>query len=395
MPPPRLFSGRTYGGIRRPATPRTIRRVAERYGRYEVRGELGRGGMAKVYRAWDPHFHREVAVKVLSSDLSGDRSFRTRFEREARAIAALEHHAIVPVHDFGEQDGDLYLVMRLLTRGSLAARIANGPMALSELVPVVQRVAEALDYAHSRGVIHRDVKPGNIMFDATGNAFLTDFGIARMTDQTSSLTGVGMVGSLAYTSPEQAVGRAVTSVTDIYSLGCTVYEGLSGRPPFVAEDAAAILMQHIHSSPAPIPYVSPKVMDVILRAMIKAPGDRFQTGGEMARALNRASVYEPPPPLSPASNLARDPQWTETRVAYRPARTIATGTSRQSAWTSLMHGCSTLAFLFGLWIILAVVLGAAYFAYAGVESRLGLVDPTATPQGRFPSATPTPNVPPP
>jgi serine/threonine-protein kinase len=139
--------------------------------------------MAAVYRAWDPRFQRDVAIKVISASGAELASSRARFEREARAVAALEHHAIVPVYDFGEEEGEAYFVMRLMHGGSLADRIKGGPMALDDLVPVVDRVAQALDYAHSRGVIHRDVKPANILFDASGTAFLSDVGIARELDR--------------------------------------------------------------------------------------------------------------------------------------------------------------------------------------------------------------------
>src|SRR5258708_5301874 len=151
--------------------------VPENFGRYQVRREIGRGGMGAVYSAWDPRFHREVAVKVLSRQLLTREDFRTRFDREARAAAALEHAAIVPVHDYGDEDGEPSLVFRFMSGGSLADRVTGGPLALQVVVPLVRRIAAALDYAHARGVVHRDVKPANILFDGEGEAWLGDFGI--------------------------------------------------------------------------------------------------------------------------------------------------------------------------------------------------------------------------
>jgi len=254
--------------------------------------------MATVYRGWDPRFDREVAVKVLSHRLTDDPSFRTRFEREARAIAALEHHAIVPVYDYGEEGENLYLVMRLLSGGSLADRVERGPMWLDAIAPVVERVADALDYAHGRGVIHRDVKPANIMFDAGGNAFLADFGIARLAEQTSTLTGLGVVGSPTYMSPEQAEGKTITGASDIYSLGATTYEALAGRPPFSAENPLAVLMQHIRDEPPSLTMLRPDLpepaVDAVGRAMAKDPGARPETAKAFAAALRETTVRREP-----------------------------------------------------------------------------------------------------
>jgi serine/threonine protein kinase len=289
--------------------------VEQRFGRYEVRDELGRGGMATVYRAWDPRFHREVAVKVLPRTLAADKAFRSRFEREARAVAGLEHRAIVPVYDFGEEGDDLYLVMRLFPGGNLADRIATkGPFSLEALLPIVGRVAEALDYAHARGVVHRDVKPANVLFDADGEAYLSDFGIARMAEQTASLTGLGVIGSPHYMSPEQARGEASTPASDIYSLGCTVYEALAGRPPFTAENPLAVLMQHLNSEAPALGKIEAEA--AVRRAMAKGPGERFAT----ARSFTVALV--PPPPAAPAAPPA--PVLESTLMASRELPTVVT-----------------------------------------------------------------------
>ncbi|MEK6573856.1 MAG: serine/threonine-protein kinase, partial [Chloroflexota bacterium] len=173
-------------------------------GRYEIQRKFGEGGMAVVYLAHDPNFDRTVVVKVIQREYSGLAEFRARFSREAKVIAALEHEAIVPVHDFGEHDGQPFIVMRYLTGGTLADRMGHGPLPLPEVARIVERIADALDYAHSRGVIHRDLKPGNILFDERGKAYLSDFGIAKLADATMKLTGTGIIGTPAYMSPEQA-----------------------------------------------------------------------------------------------------------------------------------------------------------------------------------------------
>ena len=182
--------------------------MQERIGRYILKAELGRGGMSTVYLAHDPHFRRDVAVKLLSRAYLHDPTFRARFEREARVIAALEHPAIVPVYDFGQGDNQPYIVMRYMAGGSLAQRLHDGPLSLQEAAAILSRVAPALDRAHQQGMVHRDIKPDNILFDQDGAAYLTDFGIVRLASQsTSTLTGDSIVGTPAYMSPEQARGK--------------------------------------------------------------------------------------------------------------------------------------------------------------------------------------------
>ena len=179
---------------------------SRKFGRYEIRSSLGHGGMATVYLAYDPRFGREIALKVLPREFMHEPQLIERFNREARTIARLEHNAIVPVYDFGDHDGQLYLVMRFMSGGSLKERLDDGPMALTDVAPVLARLADALDYSHKNGVIHRDIKPGNILFDDQDNAFLSDFGIAKLTESSTDLTGSSIVGTSAYMSPEQVKG---------------------------------------------------------------------------------------------------------------------------------------------------------------------------------------------
>src|SRR5262249_21717479 len=199
-------------------------------GRYTIEAELGRGGMATVYRAFDPSFRREVAVKVIPSEYLHEPGFRARFEREAQTIATLEHPAIVPVYDYGEDDGQPYLVMRLMTGGSLSDRISHGPLSLPEAVDIIAHIAPGLDRAHALGIIHRDLKPGNILFDADNNPYISDFGIAKLTQSNTVLSRTGMMGTPAYMSPEQARGdKQIDSRADQYGLGAVLYHMLSGQ----------------------------------------------------------------------------------------------------------------------------------------------------------------------
>jgi serine/threonine-protein kinase len=179
--------------------PRTI-------GRYQIKKALGRGGMATVHLAHDPRFKREVALKVLPREFLHDPTFHARFEREAQTIAAIEHPAIVPVYDFGEQEGQPFLVMRYMPGGSLADRLSQGPLTIAETAEVMKRLAPALDIAHEKGIIHRDLKPGNILFDQYGEAYLSDFGIVKLAQATTTFTGSSVIGTPAYMSPEQVHG---------------------------------------------------------------------------------------------------------------------------------------------------------------------------------------------
>jgi serine/threonine-protein kinase len=204
----------------------------EKIGRYEIKNELGRGGMATVYHAHDPHFKRDVALKVLPREFLHDPTFRARFEREAQTIAQLEHPAIVPVYDFGEETGQPYIVMRYMSGGSLADRLRRESLATSEAARIVTRLAPALDEAHSQGIVHRDLKPANILFDQRGDPYISDFGIAKLSQDSATFTGSAIVGTPAYMSPEQARGeKDLDGRSDIYALGVILFEMLTGKRP--------------------------------------------------------------------------------------------------------------------------------------------------------------------
>lgn len=322
-------------------------------GRYTLQAQLGSGGMATVYRGFDPRLAREVAVKLLLGDIHNDPTLRDRFEREAHTIARLEHPAIVPVYDFGEEEGQLFLVMRLMTGGSLQERLRRGPMAAADVSRIVSRLADALDTAHAMGVIHRDLKPGNILFDEYGNPMISDFGIAKLALDAgaATLTQTGsIVGTPAYMSPEQVRGDSdIDRRSDLYSFGIIVYEMLTGKPPFRADTPYGLLMQHVT---APIPRVldtNPMlplaVQAVIERALAKDRGHRYASAGELAAALSAALGREPeqdktsayeatllpdailpeltaagaPPPIRPAEPITKIPR----RSFARPALAVA------------------------------------------------------------------------
>jgi serine/threonine-protein kinase len=264
-------------------------------GRYEVIRELGRGGMAVVYLARDPFMKRQVAVKVLPHQFTFDPQFRTRFQREAEVIAALEHPNIVPVYDFGEHDGQPFIVMRFMPGGTLADRLAKVSLPLPEIGVILERIGAALDYAHSQGVIHRDIKPVNILFDSQEGAFLSDFGIAKLAGSTSTFTGAVIIGTPEYMSPEQARGeQKLDGRSDIYSLGVMLFQAISGQLPFKADTPIGIAVAH-NSQPVPsllkiTPGLTPGVETVVRRSLEKDPAQRYQTAGELAQAFSRQAT---------------------------------------------------------------------------------------------------------
>jgi maltose-binding protein MalE/predicted Ser/Thr protein kinase len=290
------------------------------FGRYEVKSELGRGGMAVVYHAYDPRFERDVAIKVLPRELLFEPQFRARFEREAKTIAALEHAAIVPVYDYGEEEGQLYLVMRYMSGGSLEDRIKHGVLPLDEVALLVGHLAPALDKAHARGVIHRDLKPGNILFDNHGDPHLADFGIAKLTESATTLTGGAIIGTPAYMSPEQARGDAdIDGRSDLYSLGAIVYQMLTGKLPYQSTTPTGQIVKHI-TEPVPNillarPDLPVSVQAVIGRAMAKDKSERYSSVAEMATALKAAAAalspataQSHPVPVEPAPTQVAAPQ---------------------------------------------------------------------------------------
>ena len=266
----------------------------DKVGRYKIKSELGRGGMATVYRAYDPSFDREVAVKVLPREMVHNLVFRARFKRELKLIASLEHPAIVPVYDVGEEDdGRQYFVMRYMGGDSLSDWIKKGALSLQDTAIIIERLASALDYAHSKGIVHRDIKPDNVLFDETNHPYLTDFGIAKLTESAVSATGGGTMGTPAYVSPEQAQGAKVDSRADIYGMGVMLYEMLTGKKPYDADSPMSVAVRHITEPIPDILHDRPELpidVDIVIRtAMAKDKEDRYPTATELARALSRAA----------------------------------------------------------------------------------------------------------
>ncbi|UCF61631.1 MAG: serine/threonine protein kinase, partial [Anaerolineaceae bacterium] len=281
-------------------------------GRYELTSELGRGGMATVYRAHDPFFDRDVAVKLLPREFLHDPTFKTRFEREAKTIAALEHSAIVPVHDFGEEEGQPFLVMRYMSGGSLVNRLESGPLSFEEISTIISRIATGLDEAHKKGMIHRDLKPGNILFDSHGDAFLSDFGIVKLTQETATFTGTGIIGTPAYMSPEQARGDPdLDPRSDVYALGVILFEMLSGKQPYEADTPMGLAVKHI-TEPVPSilevkPDLPPNFELMIKRALAKEPEDRHASAGELAKEFAEMVAAERSYARPPIPTLIEEP----------------------------------------------------------------------------------------
>lgn len=335
----------------------------ETFSRYEIREALGEGGMATVYRAYDPLFEREVALKILKQELLANSQIRERFERETKIIAKLEHAAIVPVYDVGRDKDQLFFVMRYMSGGSLSDRIQTKPMTFTEIAHIIQRVAAALDYAHGKGVIHRDLKPGNILFDEYDNPYISDFGIAKLSQASIKLTNSGIIGTPTYMSPEQAQGEAVDGRSDIYSLGVILFEMLSGKTPYEATTPLGMAFKHA-SDPVPhILKVNPNLPDtienVIEKVMAKNREQRYGSGAEFANAFSAT--------LTGDSNLAVPvPSAVQTNVA---ALTVPPSTSTRKR-TAISR-----SWMFGGFIILAL---AALWGVPRITAALNATPEVAT-----------------
>jgi serine/threonine protein kinase len=264
-------------------------------GRYQLQEVIGQGGMATVYKAFDPQRDGFVAVKVLSSVLAEESNFVERFRREAKVLMKLNHPQIVPVLDFGESGEHAYLVMPYFAHGNLTQRLRNGALSPHDSARVLDQLASALSYAHEQGVVHRDMKPSNVLLDDDGNAFLTDFGLAKIHNASLSLTGSDLLGTPTYISPEQARGATVDARSDQYSLGIMLYELATGQVPFDGDTPMVVAIKHI-SEPLPPPrslnpHVPSVIERVILKATAKNPDDRFPSVHAMNSAFQEALAY--------------------------------------------------------------------------------------------------------
>lgn len=278
---------------------------------YRVESEIGRGGMAVVYRARDLRLDRTVALKLLAPELARNDTFRKRFTHESRVAAAIDHPHIVPVFEAGETEGILYIAMRYVAGQDLRALIdRQGPMQIATAVRIAAQVASALDAAHDHDLVHRDVKPGNILIaagtdsDHPEHVYLTDFGLTKKSLSLTGFTSVGQfVGTLDYVAPEQISGRPVDGRCDVYSLACVVFETMAAAPPFQRDDDMALLWAHQFDPPPPLtgrrPDLPPAVDDVLAKALAKSPDDRYDSCLQFVAALRsaaRSTVRKDHPP---------------------------------------------------------------------------------------------------
>ncbi|MEU0795683.1 protein kinase [Amycolatopsis sp. NPDC005961] len=280
----------------------------EQFGPYRIEGLLGRGGMGEVHRAYDTAHDRVVALKLLSGPNAGDEAFRARFRRESQIVARLREPHVIPIHAYGEIDGQLYLDMRLVEGKDLKELLEDGPLTPERAAAIVEQVAGALDAAHEDGLVHRDVKPSNVLVTSADFVYLVDFGIARsMSGEGTSITGTGnVIGTLDYMAPERFGDAPITGLVDVYALACVFFECLTGRRPFAAEGAAAQMGAHLNAPP-PVPSqerpgLPPALDAVVARGMAKYPADRYPTARAFADAV-RTALAAPVPPM---------PTWQKT-----------------------------------------------------------------------------------
>jgi serine/threonine protein kinase len=317
-------------------------RVGSELAGYRLESVIARGGMSTVFLAEGLRLSRKVAVKILATELSDDDMFRERFVRESRTAASLDHPNIISIYEAGEVQGLLFIAMRYVQGPNLKGLIEKaGPLPPRRLLPILGQVASALDSAHARGLVHRDVKPGNILIDPEvgpehlDHVYLCDFGLTKQTTSHSGLTRTGQfVGTVDYIAPEQVEGRDVDARTDIYSLACVVYECLTGSVPFDRENEAAVLWAHVQESPVRVterqPELPPSIDQVMATAMAKAPDDRYQTCAEFVGALRSSlAVTGTRPPEQEGETVFR--RRDDAGESARPAPTAAAITPRAPA----------------------------------------------------------------
>ena len=314
--------------------------------------------MAAVYKAYQPAMDRYVAIKVLPRHLANDPKFAARFQREARIVAKLLHPNILQVFDYGQAEGHSYIVMPLVPGGTLKDLLAGKVLPFPTVLRIVAQIAAALDFAHVRKIVHRDVKPSNILIDESDNCLLTDFGLARMIEPVHQITATGVgIGTPDYMSPEQGLGERLDRRTDIYSLAVVLYELLTGRVPYRAETPMAVILKHIHD-PLPLPRsVNPQIPEaverVVLKAMAKAPRDRYQTAGDLAGAL-----------LAADGGITEEQLVPVAMMQSRPARLAILGRLRRSherlirRWALIT---AIVVILVGLTLVSRSLLGARFF----------------------------------
>jgi serine/threonine protein kinase len=289
------------------------------FGRYRLVELLGRGGMGEVWRAYDTSTNRIVAIKLLPPHLAQDDTFVKRFRREAEAAARLNSPHIIPIHDYGEIDGRLYVNMRLIEGRDLQQVLAEGPLSPERAVRIIAQVAQAVHAAHKVGLVHRDIKPSNVLLDDDDFAYLIDFGIARAAGETALTSTGGVIGTLRYMAPERFTTGQADARSDIYSLACVLYECLTGSAPFPGDSLEQQLAGHLSVPPPRPSYTgSPPGFDaVIANGMAKKPEQRYATTVELAHAAKDATTvpFSRPVQLTAAPIHFQDTQWAATRAA--------------------------------------------------------------------------------
>jgi serine/threonine protein kinase len=303
--------------------------TGKQFGSYQIVGPLGEGGMAAVYKAYQPAMQRFVAIKVLPRHMSTSGEFTLRFQREARLVAQLQHPHILPVFDYGESEGYPYIVMPFIVGGTLADILRKQRVSLPEARRIIIQVGDALSYAHGRGMIHRDIKPSNILIDERGNCLLTDFGLARMIEADDRFTTSGRImGTPAYMSPEQGLGTETDPRSDVYSLGIILYEMLTGRLPYTAETPIAVVYKQVND-PLPSarkfnPSLSEAVELILLKSLAKNPNDRFQSADAFVDAVQQVLPENPSADktlsekVGPVLSAAPDPDAAKLPVDESP-----------------------------------------------------------------------------
>ncbi len=302
-------------------------------GRYKIESLLGQGGMSAVYQGTDPNLRRTVAIKLIHGHLTGDPEFVRRFEAEAAAVAQLRHPNIIQVFDFNHDDDTYYMVLEYLPGETLHSRLrrlgqSGQALPVPEALTIATSIAEAIDYAHKRGLLHRDIKPANIMLNPSGDAVLMDFGVAKILGGASHTATGAVVGTAQYLSPEQVLGQRPTERSDIYSLGVTLFEMIVGRAPFEADSAMTLMLKHVNEPVPNIKDLKPEtpagLVVVVERAMAKDPAQRFQSGGEMAQALRSVQRALEADAARPTERMDRRPDKAAV-ASIQPSRGTAPG----------------------------------------------------------------------
>ena len=372
------------------------------FGKYQLKRLLGQGGMGEVYEARDTSKDRTVALKILPEELSRDEGFRTRFQRESRAAAMLEEPHVIPIHDWGEIDGNLYIDMRLVRGQDLHELLQRGPLEPERAVGIVRQIAAALDAAHAQGLIHRDVKPQNILITAVEEdfAYLIDFGIAENRGDTRLTVAGSAIGSFAYMAPERFEDRPATAAVDTYSLAGVLYEALTGQPPFKVSSMEQVIAAHLSSPPPQPSAVNPRVPaafdDVIARGMAKDPDDRYASPGALGRAAQRAlGAASSGPSTGPTAVTHAAPV---NPAASAPGNSGPTLPAWQLAQQHSPNPPQPSTSQARPWLVPAVIIAAAALVLGGIGVVIGLLarQNSAPPTSSSPSTgytvpTPTPS----